>query len=134
MKSYFLKIVFLALFSLTFAGISSGQSIDVCFDLNITDDCSGEWNGKYAARVSVVYSGNSYCVHTFYNLSDGTTNDLTYSCSELPLDYISPVYTVTVPVCRQEEDPECCGSDQEGPMHYYDLDDCDYTLDVTLSD
>jgi len=131
MKVMKYKIVFLFLFCLSLTGISSGQT--VCFDLKITDNCSGEWPGYYTARVSVLYMGNSYCGHTFTNLSTGTTNDLSYSCNDLPLDYISPVYTVTVTVCRQQEDPDCCGSDQSTLMHYYELDDCDYLLDVILS-
>lgn len=133
MKTIKYKIVLLALLCLCFA-VTSNEQTTVCFDSKITDNCSGEWNGYYTARVSVLYMGDSYCGHTFYNLSSGTTNDLSYSCSDLPLDYLSPVYTVAVTVCRQEENPECCGSDQNGLWHHYELDDCTIDLDVTLSD
>jgi len=133
MKTFIQKSLLISLLALSITTIASAQTT-ICFDLKISDNCSGEWNGYYTARVSVLYLGSNYCVHTFYNLSTGTTNDLSYSCSDLPLDYLSPVYTVAVTVCRQEENPECCGSDQNGTWHYYELDDCSIDLDVTLSD
>ena len=132
MKTFIQKTLVIAIFVFSFTSLVSAQTT-ICFDLKITDNCSGEWNGYYTTRVSVLYMGNSYCGHTFYNLNSGTTNDLSYSCSDLPLDYLSPVYTVAVTVCRQQENSDCCGSDTEGPMNYYELDDCDYLLDVTLN-
>jgi hypothetical protein len=118
------------LFFCVFAGI--GQST-VCFDLTITDNCFGAWNGYYTARVSVTMGGSTYCNHIFENLDDGTTNNLTYDCSGLPIDGTMPLYTVTVTVCRQEDNSQCCDSDTQGPFYYSRLDDCDIALSVTLN-
>lgn len=118
---------------LCFAGISNGQST-VCFDLHITDNCSGEWNGKYAARVSVRYLGNDYCQSTIYNLDAGWNYNQGYTCTDLPVDYYTPVYYIYVTVCRQEEDPTCCDTEFIGPMNYNKLSDCDNQILVSLTD
>lgn len=109
-----------------------GQST-ICFDLTINDECFGAWNGYYTARVSVTIGGNTYCNQIFDNLDDGTTNDLSYICSGLPIDGSMPLYTVSVTVCRQEENSQCCGSDTQGPYYYSRLDDCDIPISVTLN-
>jgi len=105
----------------------------ICFDLNITDNCSGQWYGFYSARVSVIFGGNAYCITTINNLVEGENKNLSYDCSECPIDGSSPLYTINVAVCRQMENPTCCGSDSDGPMYYSVLDDCTAQLDVTLN-
>lgn len=133
MKKKFLILCSICLGILISHGNAFSQSTTICFDLNITDNCSGEWPGYYTERVTIIFGGNSYCGHTFYNLSSGPNNDLSYDCSDLPIDGSSPQYAISAYVCRQQENPTCCGSNTTIQYYYSRLDDCDIPLSVTLN-
>jgi len=137
MKTIIYIIAYLVIFLIPFSGISYGQpeTTTVCISLYITDDCSGEWNGYYYARVSVSHGGEYYCQHTFYNLDDKYQYDeLSYDCVDLPYEYYSPAYTIYVTVCRQEENSTCCDSDSKPSLYYYNLDDCSSNMfNMTLT-
>ncbi|MBL7138148.1 MAG: hypothetical protein ISS17_05205 [Bacteroidales bacterium] len=106
----------------------------ICFDLNITDNCSGQWYGYYTARVSVTFGGNEYCSTTINDLSEGWNLDLSYECSELPIEEQNPCYIINVTVCRQELLPTCCGSKSSNSLSYSDLESCSTPqINVTLN-
>lgn len=127
MKKQILLLVILASFSLVFVDGATAATTNPCFDLTITDNCSGEWTGYYTARVTISFGGNEYCSTTIYNLSAGPNSDLTYSCDDLPIEEASPCYVINVTVCRQQENPTCCGSNSSGLLTYAQLENCSVT-------
>ena len=134
MKKIIVGLVLVALGCFAFQNNTYSQT-NICFNLNITDGCSGEWPGYYAARVSVTFGGSDYCNTTIYDLSDGDNDELTYECSELPIEEKDPCYVINVTVCRQELDPTCCDSDSSLSLTYAQLESClTPQLSVTLSE
>jgi hypothetical protein len=137
MKTILFKLLFIGICLIGFAGISKGQpeNTPVCISLYITDNCSGQWNGYYFATVTVYHGGEFYCRHTFYNLDDGYEyEELSYDCTDAPIEYYTRSYTIYVRVCRQEENPSCCDEGSKGPMFWNDLDDCvNNHFDMTLT-
>jgi hypothetical protein len=119
-------VICYCLFSIT---QTIGQTI--CFDLNITDNCGTPWSGKYSASVSVYMNNELKCSHTFYNLGL-SSSDLSFECTNLPLNYTQPVYEIKVDACRTQTPPTCCGHGTSGAIYYSDLTDCDTGIDVTI--
>jgi len=112
---------------------SAYSQTNICFDLNITDNCTGQWNGYYTARISVTFGGSNYCSTSIEDLSAGWNYNLSYECSELPIEEQSPCYIINVTVCRQELLPTCCGSKSSNSLSYAQLTGCGIPIYVTLN-